>query len=141
MARTLELIGERWTLLIIRDALLHGITRYDDFLARLGAPTTTLARRLSQLVDAGILRREQYTEHPPRFEYHLTARGRDLVVVLAALRAWGDRHLASDGPPLSHVHTGCGGTVVADLACDQCRQPVAIQEVTQVERRPVRRGS
>ena len=98
IARSLELIGERWTLLIIRDAFM-GIRRFDDFEANLGIARNVLADRLNRLVEAGIFRRVPYSEHPPRFEYRLTSMGRDLHVALSALREWGDRYL-SEEPPL-----------------------------------------
>ncbi len=138
VARALELLGERWTLLIIRDAL-HGITRYDDFLARLGAPTSTLARRLGRLVDAGILTRHAYETRPPREEYRLTTRGRELAVVIAALREWGDRHLSAAGPPADYTHRGCGGTAITEMTCDTCGEHLRAEDIQRTERRPLRR--
>jgi DNA-binding HxlR family transcriptional regulator len=138
VARALELLGERWTLLIVRDAL-HGVTRYDDFLARLGAPTSTLARRLDHLVDAGILTRSAYETRPPREEYRLTGRGRDLAVVIATLREWGDRQLSPADPPASYTHHGCGGTAVTEMTCDACGQHLRAQDIRRTEHRPLRR--
>jgi DNA-binding HxlR family transcriptional regulator len=97
IARTLELVGERWTLLVIRDVLL-GNHRFDQLLASLGAASNVLADRLNRLVDEGILERVRYSERPERFEYHLTRKGRELGVPVLALMQWGDRHV-SDKPP------------------------------------------
>ena len=91
VARTLEVVGEWWTLLIVRDAL-RGVTRFEDFQRRLGIARNILAARLDGLVEAGILERREYQQAPRREEYVLTSKGEDLRPVLAALRAWGDRH-------------------------------------------------
>jgi DNA-binding HxlR family transcriptional regulator len=128
VARTLELVGERWTLLIVRDALL-GITRFDGFLARLGIARNVLADRLNGLVDNGILDRVQYRDRPPRYEYHLTARGRELLPVIVTLTEWGDRHLAGPaGPPREFEHLDCGGHVVSQLVC-QDHGPLPLDQV------------
>lgn len=91
IARTLEIVGERWTLLIVRDAF-RGIRRFDDLQESLGISRNVLAERLARLVDEGVLERVRYQERPERFEYVLTAKGRELRVALAALRQWGDNH-------------------------------------------------
>jgi DNA-binding HxlR family transcriptional regulator len=120
IARTLELVGERWTLLIIRDALL-GVRRFDEFLTSLGIARNVLSDRLERLVDNGILERSRYQERPPRWEYHLTARGRELAVAALALMQWGDRHLAGpDGPPRLVRHETCGGHVAQRHVCANC---------------------
>jgi DNA-binding HxlR family transcriptional regulator len=93
VARTLDLIGERWTILVLRDLVLHGPRRYQDFQESLeGIAPNTLSARLKALEAAGLVERELYSEHPPRLEYHLTDKGRSLGPVLAALRDWGKRH-------------------------------------------------
>jgi DNA-binding HxlR family transcriptional regulator len=97
IARALEVVGDRWTLLIVRDVSL-GHHRFDDLLASLGVASNVLSDRLSRLVEEGILEREQYSERPPRFEYHLTRKGSDLGIPLLALMQWGDRYL-SEKPP------------------------------------------
>jgi DNA-binding HxlR family transcriptional regulator len=97
IARALELVGERWTLLIVRDVAL-GHHRFDQLLDGLGIASNVLTERLNRLVSEGVLERVPYSEHPQRFEYHLTKKGRDLGVALLALMQWGDRHL-SDKPP------------------------------------------
>jgi DNA-binding HxlR family transcriptional regulator len=97
IARALELVGERWTLLIIRDAFL-GVCRFDQFRESLGVAPNVLSDRISRLVEEGILERRAYSEHPPRFEYRLTDKGRELAVPLLALMQWGDRHLSGKPP-------------------------------------------
>jgi DNA-binding HxlR family transcriptional regulator len=119
IARTLELIGERWTMLVVREAFL-GRRRFDELADRLGIARNVLAARLARLVEAGVLERVRYQERPERFEYHLTAKGRDLWPVLMALLQFGDRHYAPAGPPLLVTHRGCGGELTARLTCDRC---------------------
>ena len=97
IARALEVVGDRWTLLIVRDVSL-GLHRFDELLDNLGVASNVLTDRLHRLVDDDILERVQYSERPARFEYHLTRKGRDLGIPLLALMQWGDRHL-SDKPP------------------------------------------
>jgi DNA-binding HxlR family transcriptional regulator len=97
IARALELVGERWTLLIVRDTFL-GVSRFDEFQESLGVAPNVLSDRLSRLVGEEILERRAYSDRPPRFEYRLTKKGRELAVPLIALMQWGDRHL-SDKPP------------------------------------------
>src|SRR5882672_9356551 len=96
IARSLERVGEWWSILILRDAL-HGLTRFDEFQQSLGIAPNMLTRRLNGLVDAGLLERQRYSERPPRDEYVPTARGRDFAPVLIALLAWGNRHFAPEG--------------------------------------------
>jgi DNA-binding HxlR family transcriptional regulator len=98
IARALELVGDRWTLLVVRDVAL-GRHRFDDLVESLGIASNVLTDRLNRLVDADVLYRVRYSERPERFEYHLTAKGLELGVALLALMHWGDRHL-SDKPPL-----------------------------------------
>jgi DNA-binding HxlR family transcriptional regulator len=121
IARTLEVIGERWTPLILRDAV-RGTTRFEDFQSRLGIARNVLSARLVRLCDEGILERHRYQERPPRDEYRLTAKGRDLDPVLLALLRWGDRHAAPDGPPVVLTHTACGHELDARLVCAHCEQ-------------------
>jgi DNA-binding HxlR family transcriptional regulator len=99
IARTLEIVGERWTLLIVRDVFL-GVRRFDDLQESLGIARNVLTDRLNRLVDEDILERVRYSEHPPRYEYRLTPKGIDLNVALAALRQWGDRYLSEQPPRL-----------------------------------------
>ena len=129
VARTLEVVGERWTILILRDALMD-VRRFDQFLTRLGIARNVLTDRLNRLVDNGILERVAYQERPVRHEYRLTRKGRELVPVIITLMEWGDRHLAGDaGAPIINEHRVCGGHVVAQLVCEDCGRPVELEEV------------
>jgi len=128
VAQCLEIVGEWWSMLIVRDALL-GVTRFDQFQRRLGIARNILQQRLTKLVDAGILDRVPYSEHPPRFDYRLTDKGRDLWPVVNAMRQWGDRHAAPDGPPLRLVHKGCGAETEAVLVCGACGAPVGPRDM------------
>jgi DNA-binding HxlR family transcriptional regulator len=133
VARTLELVGERWTLLIVRDAFL-GVRRFDDFQRNLGVARNVLNTRLQRLVEAGLLERRPYQERPPRHEYRLTEMGLDLWPAIVALMHWGDRHLAGDdGPPLLLEHRDCGGAVNERSMCARCGAEVGARDV-----RPVR---
>jgi DNA-binding HxlR family transcriptional regulator len=96
IARSLERVGEWWTILILRDAF-YGMTRFDEFEKSLGISPNVLTRRLKGLVDEGLLERRQYSEKPPRFEYLLTDRGRDFMPVFFALMSWGNKHFAPEG--------------------------------------------
>ena len=113
VARALELVGERWTLLIVRDAFL-GLTRFEQFQENLGIARNVLADRLARLVEHGILERVRYSERPERFEYRLTPKGRDLNLAIAGLRQWGDRYL-SEKPPRLLRRKSDGTPVVAAL--------------------------
>lgn len=132
VARTLEVLGERWTLLIVRDALL-GLSRFDDFQRSLGAARNVLTERLKRLVETGVLERVRYQERPDRYEYRLTPKGRELAVPLIALMHWGDRHLAGEsGPPRLTTHRDCGGTLELQLSCTHCGATVGAAEVETV---------
>jgi DNA-binding HxlR family transcriptional regulator len=127
IAGTLELIGERWTLLILRDAF-HRVRRFEDFQKRLGIARNVLSNRLQTLVDAGILERRLYQEHPARYEYRLTEKGIDLWPVLMALVHWGDKYVAENGPPVIIEHKNCGGLVNDHLMCERCGQPLTARD-------------
>ena len=99
IARALEVVGERWTLLIVRDAFL-GLRRFDQFQESLGIARNILTDRLNRLVEEGILERVRYSERPERYEYRLTAKGRELNIALTGLRQWGDKHLSGKPPRL-----------------------------------------
>jgi DNA-binding HxlR family transcriptional regulator len=99
IARALEVVGERWTLLIVRDAFL-GLRRFDEFQENLGIARNVLTDRLNRLVEEGILERVRYSERPERYEYRLTQKGRDLHVALAGLRQWGDKYVSAKPPTL-----------------------------------------
>jgi len=129
IARTLDIVGEKWALLAVREVFL-GNRKFDEIVKRTGAPRDTLAARLRTLVGAGVLERRQYSEHPARFEYRLTSAGRDLYPVITTLMRWGDKYLAGeDGPPLVLQHH-CGNRVVATVVCEACGEPLDARHTT-----------
>ena len=129
VARTLDIVGEKWALLAVREVFL-GNRRFDEMVKRTGAPRDTLAARLRTLVGAGILERQQYNEHPARYEYVLTDAGRDLYPVIVTLMRWGDRYLAGpDGPPLVIEHH-CGHRMVPQVVCEACGEPLRARDTS-----------
>jgi DNA-binding HxlR family transcriptional regulator len=127
-ARTLETVGERWTLLIVRDALL-GVRRFEDFQRSLGVARNVLTDRLTRLVEEGVLEKRAYSEKPLRHEYRLTQKGRDLWPVVHALVTWGDRYSAPEGPPRRFVHRDCGGVVSERRTCERCGAELELGDV------------
>ncbi len=123
VAQCLEVIGEWWSMLIVRDVFL-GVRRFDDFQSRLGISRNILTARLTSLVEAGVLQKVPYQERPLRHEYHLTDRGHDLWPALTAMREWGDRWAAPDGAPLELIHDACGEVMAITLTCRTCGEPV-----------------
>lgn len=120
IARTVGIIGERWTPLILRD-LFAGMTKFEDIRRDLGIASNVLAARLDDLERQGIVDRRQYQTMPVRHEYVLTEKGRDLYPVIATLLAWGDKWLsAPDGPPALTVHADCGHVTTAKTVCAEC---------------------
>jgi DNA-binding HxlR family transcriptional regulator len=123
VAAALAVVGDPWTLLILRDAF-YGVRRFDDWQARLGVARNVLAARLRTLVEQGVLETRLYSDHPPRKDYVLTAKGRDLQPVLLTLKAWGDRHVyRGDTMPLEITHD-CGAPLTARLVCEACGEAV-----------------
>jgi len=107
VARSVERVGDEWSVLILRDAL-YGLTRFDEFQKSLGIAPNILTRRLNSLVETGMLERVQYSEHPPRFEYRLTDAGRDFRTVVLAMVAWGNKHFAHEGLSMMIVNRQTG---------------------------------
>jgi DNA-binding HxlR family transcriptional regulator len=129
IARALELVGERWTLLIVRNVFL-GVRRFDDLQEQLGIARNVLAARLARLVEADLLERRPYGERPVRYEYRLTERGRALWPVLVELMQWGDRYApAAGGPPTVVRHRGCGGLLGPHRACQRCGALLELEDV------------
>jgi DNA-binding HxlR family transcriptional regulator len=128
VAASLEVLGERWSLLAIRE-LGYGVHRFDKLVGYTGASRDILADRLRKLEAAGVVERRLYNEHPPRYEYRLTDRGRDLYPVAFGLMRWGDKHAAPAGPPRIVRHRGCGGAVDDHLHCEQCGAPLTVRDV------------
>jgi DNA-binding HxlR family transcriptional regulator len=123
IARTLEAVGERWSLLIVRDAFL-GATRFSDFQRSLGIARNVLSQRLAHLVEEGVF------EHREDGAYVLTRKGRELAPTLHQLMKWGDRHYPRpEGPPKLTLHEGCGGNVDAAMVCDRCGEHVRISDI------------
>ena len=128
MARALEVVGERWTILILRDAFL-GVRRFDDFQRSLGVARNVLQTRLKRLVDEGLLERRCYQERPVRHEYCLTPRGEDLWPVLLALKEWGDRHRTEGETMPRALHRGCGGELTQRCTCTACTAEIGVGDV------------
>jgi DNA-binding HxlR family transcriptional regulator len=140
VARSLSIVGDRWSLLLLRDAFL-GVRRFEDFHRDLGMTRHRLADRLKKLVDAGILDRVPYSERPPRFEYRLTEKGRDLYPIIVSLTRWGDRWMAGKaGPPIELVHKGCGRQTMPTLACPECGEHVGPRDMVARTGRGFRKG-
>jgi DNA-binding HxlR family transcriptional regulator len=137
VAQTLEVVGEWWSMLIVRDAFF-GVTHFDEFHSRLGISRNILQRRLTHLVDHGVLKRVQYQERPPRHEYKLTEKGRDLWHVLNAMREWGDRWAAPEGPRVELVHTRCGERTELVPTCEGCGEVIGVFDVHAVAGRALR---
>jgi DNA-binding HxlR family transcriptional regulator len=124
VADALQVVGERWTLLVIRE-LIYGVRRFDGIARNTGASRDILTVRLRKLEAAGLIRRELYSDHPARYEYHLTGAGRELSDVLAILMKWGDRHLNDpEDPPVRWIHT-CGERLDPVVVCANCGRPAA----------------
>jgi DNA-binding HxlR family transcriptional regulator len=129
IARSLEVLGERWTLLVLREAFRR-VRRFEDFQRNLGIARNVLTDRLTRLVDEGILSREAYQDRPVRFEYRLTDKGRELWPVMMTLMQWGDRYYAGDeGPPVIVRHRDCGGEVTDHLKCSKCGAELGPRDV------------
>lgn len=123
IARSLERVGEWWSILILRDAL-QGLTRFDQFQKSLDIAPNMLTRRLNALVASGLLERRRYSERPPRYEYVLTERGRDFRPVLLALLTWGNKHFAPEGPSVIVIDTETGKPVEAVLVDRASGEPI-----------------
>jgi DNA-binding HxlR family transcriptional regulator len=128
VAKTLELVGERWTVLILRDVFL-GRRRFDEMADNLKIARNVLTQRLQRLVEEGVLEKVAYQERPERFEYRLTDKGLDLWPVMITLMQFGDRYYAPDGPPVVITHRDCGGTMDAHRICDRCGAKLTAKQV------------
>ena len=124
IARSLSVLGERWTLVVLRQAFL-GARRFEDYQRGLGIARNILTDRLRTLVEHDILERRRYHERPPRYEYRLTQKGRDLYPILVSLMQWGDTYAGSEpGPPVLLRHKGCGEITHPHLVCSECNEPI-----------------
>jgi DNA-binding HxlR family transcriptional regulator len=132
IARPAALLGDRWTLVILRQAF-SGVKRFEDFQSSLDISRSLLSERLGRLVNAGVLRREPYKDAVrTRDRYRLTEMGLDLYPVLMALREWGDRYMAEEGPPVQIRHKGCGGEPTLELRCSECGEEVGARDAEAV---------
>ena len=135
LARTMAVVGDRWTLLVLRDCFL-GVRRFDEFEKRLGVTRHVLSGRLKKLVEYGVLSRVPYQQRPLREEYRLTERGLELHPAIMALVSWGDRHMAdARGAPVQHVHSSCGQIMRPITTCSQCGEAVGARDI-QVQASP-----
>ena len=131
IARALEVLGQKWSLLVVRE-VFYGVRRFERIAANTGAPRDVLTTRLRTLVEAGVLVRVPYSERPPRWEYRLTEAGRDLLPVLLSLMHWGDQHLAGSEPvPVVWRHD-CGHDLLPQTACAGCARPVSSDQLALV---------
>ncbi len=130
VARTLEVVGDRWSLLVIRDAF-YGLRRFDEFQRDLGVARNVLSSRLGKLVDAEILQKVQYEDRPARFEYHLTDKGRELLPVILTMMAWGDKWEAGGtGAPVKLHHLPCDThDVHAEVTCSDCGEELRLTDL------------
>lgn len=121
IAMSADVIGDRWTLLILRE-LFFGRTRFEDFQTQTGAAPQMLANRLGHLTDKGVIAREPYQQRPTRYAYRLTDRGKDLFSVMYAMRNWAERWCRDDGAPLAirYIHRACGHDVGLETSCPNC---------------------
>lgn len=136
VARAESVLGDRWTMMIIRDCML-GIRRFEDFQSRLGIARRVLTDRLNLLVDKGVLRREAYSQRPLREEYRLTEAGRDLLPVIMALSRWADRHLPHpEGTAVQYHHVDCNQTIEPRIDCPTCATPLTVRNTRAVINQP-----
>jgi DNA-binding HxlR family transcriptional regulator len=130
IGRAMEILGERWTFLILRESF-YGVRRFSEMQRNLGIARNILSTRLQTLVGAGILVRVRYQEDPERFEYRLSAAGKDLYPAIVTLMRWGDKHLSGElGPPVLLRHNPCGHITEPTLVCSHCREELDPHEVT-----------
>lgn len=129
VARTLSVIGDRWTLMILRDAFL-GVRRFEDFCSASGVTRHVLADRLRKLERHKIIRRVKYQEHPPRQEYRLTEKGIDLYPIVVSMTRWGDKYMVDKkGVPMELVHKGCGHVMMPEMVCPECDERVSARDI------------
>jgi DNA-binding HxlR family transcriptional regulator len=129
IARPLAILGDRWTLVILRQAFM-GVRRFEDFQSTLGISRSSLSERLERLVDYGVFRLEPYKDNRTRHQYRLTRKGHDLYPVLQALRAWGDKYMAGpEGEPWLFVHRDCGGSSQVEHRCSRCGEELRARDV------------
>ena len=130
VARTLAVIGERWTLLIIRDCF-YGVARFNEFQLRLGVTRHILSDRLKKLVAAEVLERHLYQTRPNRYTYQLTQKGKELYPILMAMVRWGDKWASNElGAPVEYIHEPCGCVMQGVVSCSECGGEIHVDDVT-----------
>jgi len=137
IARAVAQVGDEWTLLIVREMFL-GSRRFDDFLHLTGMSSHLLSQRLKKLETHGVIRREPYSERPPRHEYHMTEKGRDLWTVIIALKQWGDCWLNNEATPVQIVHKPCGRVTKPQMTCPDCGEPIDAHDAEARLSRPLK---
>lgn len=129
LARTLAVVGDRWTLLILRDCFL-GVRRFDAFEKRLGITRHILADRLKKLLSYGVLYKSPYQQHPLREEYRLSEKGLELHSVILGLVSWGDQHMSDErGAPIVHIHKSCGHQIHPITSCSECGEAITAKDI------------
>jgi DNA-binding HxlR family transcriptional regulator len=128
IARSWVVLGERWTMLVLRECF-NRTRRFEDFQSNLGIARNVLTERLGTLVDEGILERRQYQDRPPRFEYRLTEKGLDLYPILVSIMKWGDKWPSGNKPPVRLVHNLCDHDADPKLVCSHCGEELRAREV------------
>ena len=126
--RAMDVLGDRWTMLVLREAFM-GVRRFTDMQRDLGVARNVLTDRLNTLVDLGVLERRQYQDRPVRHEYRLTAMGKELQPAILSLMHWGDKYLSPDGPPALIEHRDCGHVTAPLMVCEHCRDPLTTRNV------------
>ncbi|HKD97347.1 MAG TPA: helix-turn-helix domain-containing protein [Micromonosporaceae bacterium] len=129
LARSLQIVGEWWTMLVLRD-ICFDVNRFEAIHGHLGIARNILKARLDTLVEHGLAERRRYQTRPDRYEYVATEKGSQLVPVFLAMVAWGDRWAAPDGPPMLFAHAACGRDTVATVVCSECARPLRHEDVT-----------
>lgn len=127
LATALDLVGDRWTLMIMAGSLAS-VCRFNDLEKSLGINRNILKARLDRLVDNGLLKKIEYS--PNRFEYQITPIGQEMRPILVGLASWAERHITKDKTPITMTHAGCGGTVQVSIICDACDETVGNADVT-----------
>jgi len=127
IGRAVALVGDEWTFMILREMFL-GNRRFDNFLRQTGMSSHLLSQRLKKLEAEGVIRREAYSEHPPRHEYRLTDMGRALWPVVITMKQWGDRWLGEGDAPIEIVHKGCGLVTQPQMTCQACGEPMTAHD-------------
>jgi len=128
LARTLQIVGEWWTLLVLRD-ICFGVNRFEQIHDHLGVARNILTARLDTLLEAEMIERQLYQDRPERYEYIPTEKAIDFVPAMLAMVAWGDRWAAPDGPPVIFTHRSCGHDTTAAVVCSACAEPLLLEQV------------